>query len=196
MRRTDLTFPENSWNFSYESLILLKFFLRNTSTIHDLRAAEWEKAKIAQTFYTRKMSVFSGSSHEAEIETLTLGINLDICSWLTATSITSLKFCQNNTWNINHKLVSRLSSNALCEKCRNMEYFLVRIFLHSNRKNLRIWKLFTQWYYLGLQITGHHRWHEFHLHIISRPSNPNSPMKHLNKLILLILFLILGNWFY
>ena len=32
-----------------------------------------------------------------------------------------------------------------CEKCPNTEFFLVRIFLYSDRKKLRIWTLFTQW---------------------------------------------------
>ena len=33
------------------------------------------------------------------------------------------------------------------KKCPNMEYFLVRIFLYSDHKILRIWTLFLQWLY-------------------------------------------------
>ena len=48
-------------------------------------------------------------------------------------------------------------TKSLREKCRNTEYFLVRIFLYSvqiqentDQKILRIWTLFTQWRYLIL----------------------------------------------
>ena len=34
---------------------------------------------------------------------------------------------------------------SLREKCPNTEFFLVRIFPHSDQKKLRIWTLFTQW---------------------------------------------------
>ena len=36
-------------------------------------------------------------------------------------------------------------------KCPNMQFFLVRIFLYSDRKKLRIWTLFTQWKNMGTQ---------------------------------------------
>ena len=48
-----------------------------------------------------------------------------------------------------------MHKDSLCEKCPNTEYFLVRIFPHSDysvrmrentdQKILRIWPLFTQW---------------------------------------------------
>ena len=40
---------------------------------------------------------------------------------------------------------SRVPRKSLREKCPNTEFFLVRIFLYSDQKRLRIWTLFTQW---------------------------------------------------
>ena len=37
-----------------------------------------------------------------------------------------------------------LMYQALREKCRNTEFFMVRIFLYSDQEKLRIWILFTQ----------------------------------------------------
>ena len=36
---------------------------------------------------------------------------------------------------------------SLREKCPNTEFFMVRIFLYSDQKKLRIWTLFTQWFF-------------------------------------------------
>ena len=41
-------------------------------------------------------------------------------------------------------------SHTLREKCLNTEFFLVRIFRHSDQKKLHIWTLFTQWHLLLL----------------------------------------------
>ena len=38
--------------------------------------------------------------------------------------------------------------DTLSQKCPNTEFFLVRIFPYSDQKKLRIWTLFTQWYFL------------------------------------------------
>ena len=60
-------------------------------------------------------------------------------------------------------------TNSLREKCPNAEFFLVRLFLYSDwirrfteysvriqentdQKKLRIWKLFTQWFLVGIMV--------------------------------------------
>ena len=59
------------------------------------------------------------------------------------------------------RIISDIYDEALCEKCPNTEFFLLRIFLYSDwirrftiqseqrkirtRKKIRIWTLFTQW---------------------------------------------------
>ena len=52
---------------------------------------------------------------------------------------------------------------TLREKCPNTEFFLVRIFRHSDQKKLRIWTLFTQCNrgleYIWLDLPIHIYWH-------------------------------------
>ena len=45
-----------------------------------------------------------------------------------------------------HRIIrtARQCIHSLREKCPNMEFFLVRIFLYSDQEKLRIWTLFTQ----------------------------------------------------
>ena len=42
--------------------------------------------------------------------------------------------------------LSVLEKYALHEKCPNTEFFFSHIFLYSDKKKLRIWTLFTQWW--------------------------------------------------
>ena len=42
------------------------------------------------------------------------------------------------------RIISDIYDEALREKCPNTEFFLLRIFLYSDQKKIRIWTLFTQ----------------------------------------------------
>ena len=50
------------------------------------------------------------------------------------------------------EIVTKWFSETLPENCPNAEFFLVRIFPHSDQKKPRTWTFFTQWKLYGFEL--------------------------------------------
>ena len=103
---------------------------------------------------------------EAVLWVLICTVDLTVCSYHVRISDNYIWHSGNyRVWNhsemrINLSSLGFILKNfkyALCEKCPNMEFFLVCVFPYSvqireqtDQKKLRIWTLFTQWWLTSL----------------------------------------------